>query len=487
MSSKVTLESVLATRSLWALDALLTQAMVEKSIQALMGGTNLDAIAGRIVALSVDSTDNQLVAAAIIGRLAAVVRGQRADAVRGRLDAALTQEPADIDTLQDGDMKAHAAAALSHVDAPWCESYLTRQAVLVDAADNARRELMTGSLRRLGALDKWIKGVADESALLQGLPGHLRLRRVRRIFQVMDDVVRLWQGKVGREAGQPLAALLRAFVRDADLKDRPRGGARVDSETVLFEALEHCLAILVRAIELRFSFALDPQTYEVLNTGVLVLGVSRWRRFLRGSRATMPRVRETLLEAILVLARQQRTDAALAKVVAHAHTSPRQASGAVGRHLGRVADLDPQIASWWSSLGHQKVEGLAVEQRFGTPEDEQIGELLIELHLGKSAVDRLTNEITPLLDISDPVSASTARVAAGKHRQVDQIGRRLGRMRRLKTTDLVGEVIEYNPSEQKLVGGYRPGVRDVRVVREGVLKDFGGRIRTIVRPWVEEE
>lgn len=477
MSSQVTIDSIRSTRSLFALDALLTRAMAERTIQALTRDTNLEAIVSKVIALSVENVDDQLMAASTLGRLAAVVRGDRAEVVRRGLDGALTQEPADIDTLQDGDTKAHAAAALNHVDAPWCDRYLVRQAVLVDTADNARRELMAGSLRRAGSLDKWLNAVAGEAAQLRSLGPGARLRRVSRIFEAMNYVVRDWQGKVGREAGVPLARLLQEFVRGVVLKDH---------EGVLFEAVERCLAILLRAIELRFSFALQTQTYGALNSGVQVLGKGIWNRFLRTSKGTVPRLRETLLEAVLVLARQNRTDSGIAEVLTYAYTSPKQAAGAVGRHLVRAGDLDPQVSHWWSSLGRGAVEGRSVEQKVGRTEDEQIGELLIELDLGRPAMERLANEIVPILEISDSVSAVTAKTAGSRYKQVDQIGRRLARIRRLRLTDLGGEVMEYNPSEHELADGHRQGVRAVRVVREGVLKDFGGRIRTVVKPWVEE-
>lgn len=322
--SEVTIENIGATRSLLALNALLTQAMTERAIQPLIGDANLRVIVSKVVDLAAEQDDSQLVAAAVLGRLAAVVHGDRANVIRACLDDALTEEPADIDTLQDGDMKAHAAAALNHVDASWCEPYLVRQTVRIDAADNARRELMTGTLRRSGSLDKWLSGIAREAPQLRGLKHNARLRRVSRILEVMNDVARAWHGKVGREPGEPLALLLRDLFRDV---------VATKHEHVLFEAMDHCLGILLRAIELRFSFALQTQTYEALNSGAQMLGVGRWHRFLRGSEVTIPRLRETLLEAVLVLARQGRTDAGFAKVVVRAYTSVRQAAAAVDRHL----------------------------------------------------------------------------------------------------------------------------------------------------------
>lgn len=477
-SSNITFAKVDEAPSLWALNHVLTEAMANRSIQALVKGPNLDVVVQKVIALSATCPDDQLVAASLLGRLAAVVRGSRALLVCSHLPEIFTRKPADLDSLQDGDMKAHAAAALEHVDAPWCESYLRHQAVLIDTADNARRELLAIHLKRAGTLDKWINGIAEESTILRNLSRNARLRRTYRIFEGMHDVVRTWQGDVGNDVGKHLAFLMNQFLKkDIDFK--------LD-ESTLFETVDYCLSILVRAIELRFSLAFYARTYELLHAGVQVLGVNLWNRLLRAS-ATIPRLRETLLEAILVLARQNRTDRDLAQIVIRAHTSLRQAKSAVSRRLKGASDLDPQVSAWWAGLGRAQIESRSVEQKVGRTEDDQIGILLIELEANRSAMERVARDIIPLLEISDPLSASTAKSATGKYTQIDQIARRLARLRKLDKMDLVGKMVEYNPLEHELVGGHRPGVRSVRVVRDGVLKDFGGRITTLVKPWVEEE
>jgi len=60
-------------------------------------------------------------------------------------------------------------------------------------------------------------------------------------------------------------------------------------------------------------------------------------------------------------------------------------------------------------------------------------------------------------------------------------------MRKLTKTDLKGERMEYNPMEHEMLGGHKPGVRRVKVVRDGIKKEFAGKIKTLVKPWVEPE
>jgi hypothetical protein len=60
-------------------------------------------------------------------------------------------------------------------------------------------------------------------------------------------------------------------------------------------------------------------------------------------------------------------------------------------------------------------------------------------------------------------------------------------MRKLTKTDLKGEHLEYNPLEHEMLGGHQAGIRRVKVVRDGIKKEFAGKTKTLVKPWVEAE
>ncbi|MNJ70372.1 hypothetical protein D3C77_668220 [compost metagenome] len=61
----------------------------------------------------------------------------------------------------------------------------------------------------------------------------------------------------------------------------------------------------------------------------------------------------------------------------------------------------------------------------------------------------------------------------------------LARMRRLSKTALKGEVVEFNPLQHELLSEVRQGVRSVKVIRDGIQKDFGGSIKMLIKPRVE--
>ena len=219
--------------------------------------------------------------------------------------------------------------------------------------------------------------------------------------------------------------------------------------------------------------------------GKRILGPGVWARFLARS-VNISTIRTALLEAALILARQNRTDKRLVTVLRSCYASRPQISAAVNRHFRDAGDLIPDVAEFWIKVG--EVTGTRqVEQKVGNTEDQQIGALLLEVESRKEVMNKLGRAVAPIIEISDPVMASTVRRAAQGYEEIAQIVRRLGRIRKLTPAGRMGERIEYDSRIHQMVGGHRPGVRQVRVIRDGILKEFGGRKRTLVKAWVQAD
>ena len=129
----------------------------------------------------------------------------------------------------------------------------------------------------------------------------------------------------------------------------------------------------------------------------------------------------------------------------------------------------------------------AAEHKLGNTEDHQIGELLIQLDANRINMNKLNRAVVPVLETFDPIQAATVRRAANGYESIAQVAERLARMRKLSKTDLLETVVEYNPIEHEMEGGHRTGIRRVKVVRDGILKEFGGKKKTLVKPRVEAE
>jgi hypothetical protein len=254
----------------------------------------------------------------------------------------------------------------------------------------------------------------------------------------------------------------------------------------LVETIDSLLAVIVRVIELRFSMALQSDTYALIEQGKRTLGPGPWGRVIEHS-SVMPQIRVALLESALVLARQNRSDKQIMSVLIAAYTSRPQVAAAIKRHFQDARDLDPDVADWWRSAGDVSETLRKVEHKVGNSEDSQIGALLIEVESNREAMDKVGRAVVPLLEISEPVLASTVKKAVQGYQGIAQTAQRLARMRKLTKTDIKGERLEYNPLEHEMLGGHKAGIRRVKVVRDGVKKEFAGKIKTLVKPWVEPE
>ena len=470
------ISDVQAATDLRELNQLLTAAMSERKIQTLIKDDNLDVVIESVLALTTER-DQQLHAAAILGRLAAVARG-RESRVYCRADEVLTWEPASIETLGDGEEKTYATLMLAHSTASWASRYSYREAAAIDTADTARRELLSANLNREESISVWVSGITKHAAALKAInTADARLRRVRRIFAAMRDVAVRWRGDVGAQVGDHLAECLVAFL--------PGKSAELDY-AVLHETLDNLLSVLCRTIEIRFSMALNSSTYALVKQGKKLLGPGPWGRFTDQS-TIMREVRSALLESALVLARQNRSDRQIMEILLASYTSGTQVSTAVKRHFRGAQDIDPDIADWWCSAGRISGSQRTVEHKVGNTEDSQIGALLIEVDSYREAMDKVGRAVVPLLEISEPVLASTVKKAVEGYRSIEQTTRRLSRMRKLTKTELKGERLEYNPLEHEMLGGHKAGVRRVRVVRDGIKKEFSGKVKTLVKPWVEAD
>jgi hypothetical protein len=475
-SGEVSVDDLASAGDLQALNSLLTRAMAERSIQSLIREQNLRVVVDLVLAKT--EPDSQLFASAVLGRLAAVARG-REEIVFERADQVFSIEPPSLEVLGDGEEKQYASELLAYVTADWVSQYSFRESLAIDTADNARRELLFANLKRSNSLAAWIEGATSVATELDQLATpDQRARRVKRISAVMQEIAERWKGDVGEQIGEHLARFATAIL--------PARVLSADDQAAIYETLNSIVAMLARAIERQFSNALYADTFDVLVRLRKAMGLGPWLRFLEVS-SSIEEVRAVLLEASLVLARQNKTDSKMMLALQSCYATKQQAASAVARRFKLAPDVDPEIAKWWQGGRTKSTNSQDTEHKIGNSEDSQIGILLMEVESNRDAMEKLGRAVVPMLDISDPVLASTVKKAVDGFEMVAQTARRLARMRKLTQLDQRGERLEYNPLEHEMLGGHRAGVRTVKVVRDGVQKDFGGKIKTLVKPWVEPE
>lgn len=472
------LEAIKQASDLKSLNNILTAAMAKQKIQDVIKDDDLGTVVDAILRLAMDGGGaERFLAASMLGRLAAVARKQERKApIFDRISDLLKDNPPPIDSLADDKEKSYAASVLRYATGAWLTDYCANQVLNIESADLARREILLVLLEREETVAELFNVIAEKANLLHHFENSdSRLKRVRKIFLQLQSVVSEHQSELGKHSGEALANLAKAFL-----------GFRLHEtdDTVLHDVLDSLFSILTRMIELRFSVAMEADTYAVIDVAKRLVGALEWGRFLSKS-GMIRRVRLALLEAALVLARQNKTDSKILSIMLATYTSKPQISAAIKQHFVHARDLDPAVKEWWANGGAVSESQRITEHTIGNSEDQQIGTLLVEVESNQDAMGKLLRAVVPFLEISDPVLASTVQKAALGYIETAQIAKRLARMRKLSTTDLKGQRLEYNPLEHEMLGGHRGGVRLVRVVRDGVQKDFAGKIKTLVKPWVE--
>ena len=200
--NEVTLENIIDASDLKSLNDLLTQVMKKQQIQLLIRNEDLGRVVDAIMDLaSFASDEEELFAASMLGRLAAVARGRETE-VYARASELFTLEPPSIETLADGDEKEYAAKIIAFSNAYWLPSYCAREALAIDTANNARKELLRTLITESDNLSDGLRLLMEEDSVLRNIEqADSRIKRVRRIFDSLAEVVRNYEGNVGREPG----------------------------------------------------------------------------------------------------------------------------------------------------------------------------------------------------------------------------------------------------------------------------------------------
>jgi hypothetical protein len=473
--SEKQLASIREARTLRDLNEILTNSMAQQAIHSLLKrDEDLRSTIDAITRLADGAEeDSGLLAGAALGRLASVLGSAQSRTVIDAIPRVLERRPGAIDKLQ-GKEKYYASLSMQYVDQPWVTDYCFNEAFALNTAENARKVLLQTALSRAGDLVSAWHAVTP-AMVKQGTGTDAQLRRAAEVSSIWLEVVRSWSGSIGPRPGAALSAWMGALLKAARASTE---------EQLVFNIVDSALGMVLRVVELRFSNAFIAETYQPLERAKSLIGRDQWSRFLSKSEV-LPKIRQCVQESALVLARQNRTDKDIAAALEVVFFSREQAAMSTSAYFAESHDLDPEIRDWWVNVGAVQQIKREVNHQLGNGEDQQIGALLIEVEACKETMEKLERAVVPQLEISEPPLASTVRRAAVAYKDMARIATQLARMRRLSKTSLLDAVIEYNPLQHELLGGHRPGVRHVRIVREGIQKEFAGKIKTLVKPWVE--
>jgi len=456
------------------LNKLLTQLMAKKRIQPALADGGLESVVKRIKQLAAaGGALEKMTAAASLTRLAAVSRGGQ-EIILDEAAHLLTERPETLSRLASADERTYFASCLSRITGDWVLPYCVEEIVREEGSEKTRSELIKAALGHAESVAVMISMLSPQFFQLD-LSANKRLVRARRVLACLNAELSATEYNCGESIGKSVESLAKSIFKSK--KDVVQSGLTKD-------AFDELLELPLAAIRSRFSLALKPETFDALQILRGVVDRKTWREYLNES-STIARTRTCFLESALILARQNRTDDTFMRLLIMVYVDRGFLRGPLEKHFANATDIETVTREWWISLGRSTGEENSVEQKLDISVDHQIGALLIEGDAAEDGMGKLASDIVPLLEISDPVLAPIMKRAHANYTEISRVAKQLAKMRRLELVRERGKTVEYNPSQHEMIGGHQSGVRNVRVIRDGVKKDFGGQIKTILKCWVE--
>lgn len=472
--------SYIGASSLRALNLSLTELMAKQQIQVILkDSSELERLIEHIDQFrNQGGAEENLLAAAILGRLLAVARGkQEENAILKSANEILRAEPPPLDVLVGADEKLYATRAIAATRPSWAGKYAARETILIDSAELARRALTDILVNENATISDALSLIANSLDQLSTIESaDSRARRAKRISVALSESVQIASQPPGHTVGAAIELLAYSII--------PAAKEQVPDD-IIFPIVDDVLRILNRCFERRFSLALEDRSYAVLRTFRSRIGRDSWDRFIRSSN-NIRQTAECINEAASVLARQNRTDQGLFDAMLTLYQDRQSLARTLDQHMTASMAIEPTVRNWWLSGGANRAEN----SEFSSPainssEDQRIGEALIEVEKLEGTVTYLSRTVRPEIQFAHMQASSAIGKLATSHKSLSQHLRFLARMRGLALTSIEGTIIEYNAAIHDMVGGHQAGVRRAKVVREGVQKQYGSRTAILVRPRVE--
>jgi len=376
------------------------------------------------------------------------------------------------------------ADRLALIPQAWVADYCIESAVLgIGDKKNLRTRLIETGFIRLDNPSQLLLTVA-KSMSRYDRAGASRLKSAIKLTKTMHEVIeRRPDCKYSEDFGKSLSEWSTAvLIRVKNRTVVKSNGSGRSSD--LFEYFETLLDLLMHVLRQRLTLGLLSSTYEAISTLQTAVSRTEWRQYISHSRSMVP-IRVWLLDAALMLGRQNKTDNRFLDVLVRVHETREALQISLERKFKNSGDIETGIQNWWITTGKEVVAGERRDQKVDITVDRKLALLLLAVKGSIDPMEKVKDGLIPLLESSDTELVRVIKNASISYIEMEQLINQLAEIRRLKVSGLSDRIVEYNPSQHEMVDGYKAGVREVRVIRDGVTKDFDGRIKTIVKCWVE--
>jgi hypothetical protein len=421
--------------------------------------------------------NERLLAVSWLGLVAATVnlkpfRQRLQDGLRG----ALTEPLPPMQNLRTADERLYVAQACAISAQPWCPKYLSDSAIAEETGENARAECLRGladQVKDLQSVLDYLRASIEQLVPETESPANSAGRRLRRILSALRPAVQRCRVAPGTQPGRTLAEMLREPFKKF---------GRPDEVKVLEDLAGETFALIHELMRAGFSLATESSTYAALRVCQSWFPEHKWQN-LTAESESLHLVVQDLREALILLAKQNVTDQALLEVLGVACGSRERARAITSEIGSSLPGLSTDVRRFLGAEDDELGDGISLDRKPGeinsTSEIMHLADLLV-------AAELLYGEAEAALQSSRAASesANILRILAQALALADST-RSLARRHFLELRGRAGEVVDYSQIDHEMAGGFKPGVRRVRIRRPTVVQ-LRGSLPHVVRKGLVE-
>lgn len=430
----------------------------------------------RAIGGSADGAE-RLTVAAILLQSAALFKQWRGR-ITEHLKIGLVNPLAPLETLPDPDDRRCVATCWRFVEQPWIRAYLAAGAVQEEGSDPVRAECIEGVLSLSTDLAEALLELTEPMRRLNfgtEKPGDSKARRLRRVLDNLNAVYATAPKEPGEAAGIRVRKFLVESMQNVPAAMNP---------VVINELSEEALRLIQGIVRARFSYVTSEETYSAMD---VVRGWYRdysWETFTEQSPSANLIARD-LKEALELLVRAGVADDGLYSRLVLAAGNDSRARKAAIDILHRNAGLPEQLARWLSGTPVRRKSAFAAETE-AAQYDEFLADLLIDSSRLRAMEEIFERDSMPEVNVLVPQAAVALSRMLGLLGSIRNAVETAAGVRSLTLRGQVGDIANFLPTEHEMAGGFRPGVRTVRVVRPAVEAPAASGGRRIVRKSIVE-
>lgn len=424
-----------------------------------------------------EGTDrDRLEAISVLGK-AAEISKPLADLAQPLLKSALRIPIPGTGIWGAADDRYYLAKAVSVSDEIWVADYAAVELARADVAEKKSREVWAEiAIHRskdLASALKTIERAFAEDRRDSDYSVDTACRKLNRVLGALGNPLSLADLPLGAGFGQSFSDLI---LRGGGIRGPEARALRDETALAVLE-------LMVQLLRLRFSAAVEADTYRAVGT---VLG---WWKPARPSdrvNHTADRILAIAMDALHVLARQGVSERVVRQSLVNAFGQEKTSE--FGRAIAQAdPSLEPNISNWLAT--GKDIVSAQSNDAVRDINEQALDEVLANLLIAVARQDSIPNTLDMMageMEILEPGHATTLKTAAGRIRLVTQWAGVAATKRRLRLYGELGELVAYDPAVHVTDNAFQISARG-RIQVPGVIKEPEGMpAKIIVKAQVEK-